>query len=136
MSSDDQLWEPIQVQRGGIRFPESYPADSDDAPEPWIAAGPWPPGGVVEAPLGPLVASGGFCAPASSFYDLVDRTPWTHADLPLWWRGDVDAWLFPRSTWARRSLAEARRRLRLAVAALRGPQDVEVDDDDDGWEGW
>jgi hypothetical protein len=118
----------ISIRRGGIQFPQDV-AGAD--PQSWDTEAELV--GLPGPALPPLVAAGGFCAPASSWYDLVDRTPWTHADLPLFWDVDVDEWLFPRLTSARRALVEGRRRLRLAVAALRGPEVVEVDPEDDEW---
>lgn len=68
---------------------------------------------------GTLVAAGGFCAPAdTSLYALVDRAPWTRPDPSWWWDCDVDAWLFPRLTAARRALHELRRRLVVAARVL------------------
>lgn len=80
----------------------------------------------------PLVAAGGWCAPVAPCYDFYDlvRRPWRYPDRP--WARDVnvDRWLFPRLTRWAKAFSEARRRLGLAVAALRPPQVVEVDDDE------
>lgn len=97
---------PVQAPRGGISYPTHW--DMVDAELARM--------GTIHG--GALFAAGGFCAPVSSLYDIVDRTPWTHADLPLWWDIDVDAWLFPRLTATRRALARFRRRCRAARAAF------------------
>ena len=133
----DPIIPPISVPRGGIRFDDR----SGPALPPMVEAG-WQELAatfVAELPenAGAITALGGFCAPVSSWYDIEDRTPWTHADLPWPWHLDVERWLVPRLFAWQLFRAELRRRLGRAVAALRGAQLVEVDPDDDEWnEGW
>lgn len=141
----DRLPE-VQVVRGGITFPHREVPRRPPVPEVrsygrgvrTFTAGDF-------LTIEPMVAAGGWTAPVEllepryDFYDLVHR-PWLLPDRP-WSRDvDVDRWLFPRlARWAarlagaRRRLRAARRHLGLAVAALRSPQTVEVDPDDDQW---
>jgi hypothetical protein len=89
-----------------------------------------------------LVASGGWCGPATGVYDLygLRSTPGVLPDRP-WARDvDVDRWLFPRlaSVAARghdycRRLEACRGFLRLARTALRRP--LHDDQEDDPWLG-
>lgn len=80
-----------------------------------------------------LVASGGWCAPVAPLYNMWGGPHWLLPDRP-WSRDiDVDRWLFPRLTRWAKAFSVARRRAGLAVAALRGTQDVVVDPDDDEW---
>lgn len=65
-----------------------------------------------------LVASGGWCAPASPTYSFFDLTALGHPDLSWWWDTDVDMWLFPRLTAAQRFVREARRRVVVAARVL------------------
>jgi hypothetical protein len=123
---------PVQLRRGGVTHWDMVDAELRQLPGVALAPLDLTPTPTTER-LGQLVASGGWCAPVGSWYDIVDRTPWTHADLPLWWDVDVDRWLFPRLTATRRAWARFRRRLRNAWLALRAPVEVHVDDEDDDW---
>lgn len=151
----DPWLPPISVSRGGIRY---QPFDHADDPArlayPDLCNHRWGDRGLHlcdetighpmaiphrcrcsailfdRSPEPALVAMGGLCAPVASFYDIVDRTPWTHSDLPWCWDIDVDRWLFPRLFCWQLRFAELRRRLRLVRLAIAGGDLTEINPED------